>query len=353
MNFKEILYNTLSVQSHSRNTERMNAYIKRFVKKIPGAVMHIDSGNIYVMKGKTEIYPCLVAHTDTVHAIRENFVVLKHEGTYFGWNKETQVGVGGDDKVGIAMCLWFLQELPAVKVAFFRDEELGCIGSGLGLVEFFDNVSFVVQCDRKGYSDVVSTIMGVTLMDGEFKEKVTEIAKDYDKSLTQGMMTDVWKLRKKGMKVQSMNLSCGYWSPHSSQEIVVEEDVERTRDFITDMIDQLGHQQWLVNDTTPTVTSPYGFQPAVMHDNAYQSNLYELYGAEEEDEDAFTSNFFEDTPSDYSEVEERCYECGESALVYEFDPDTGGKTFCLSCQAYVEAFYSPADITESEVMIAD
>ena len=101
---KDSLIDTLSIQSSSGNEYQMIAYIKDFCfKNVPEAKVEIKDNNIYITKGVSDVYPCIVSHTDTVHDIHKNYRVFDDNGCIFAFNSETgtQVGVGGDDKVGI------------------------------------------------------------------------------------------------------------------------------------------------------------------------------------------------------------------------------------------------------------
>ena len=97
---RQTLHNTLSIQSESYNTERMQRYIERFVRNwVPTAHLTNDDGNIYITKGDTDVFPCIIAHTDTVHDIIPDFVVNVRHGIYYGKDRKSgkQYGVGGDD----------------------------------------------------------------------------------------------------------------------------------------------------------------------------------------------------------------------------------------------------------------
>lgn len=330
MNFKEILHNTLSVQSKTGQTEMMNNYIKRFVKKIPEASLRFDMGNIYITKGEADVYPCIIAHTDTVHSILSKFAVLKQDGVYFAWDGSQQVGVGGDDKVGIALALWFLQEKPNMKIAFFKDEEIGCKGSTHADMQFFDDVAFVLQADRMNYSDVVSSIMGVKLFGEEFTDAITPFVEKYGRTIGTGGMTDVWKLRNKGLEVASMNMSCGYYRPHSDREIVLEDHVLLTRDFINDMIEACGHKRWVFEEEVQSVyalSTHSRFTPKVLSDSE----------EEEEDEDDLEDNFFAsygyDSDFKDSVTIDLCEECGQHGSVI-WDT-TEHRLFCMVCQTHI------------------
>ena len=39
------------------------------------------------------------------------------------------------------------------------------------------------------------------------------------------MMTDVLELKEKGLKVSCLNLSCGYYEPHTDHEFTVKKDL--------------------------------------------------------------------------------------------------------------------------------
>ena len=101
---KDLLIDTLSIQTTSGNEYAMISYIKDFCfTNVPEAKVTIKDNNIYVTKGESDTYPCIVSHTDTVHDIHKEFKVFDDNGCIFAFNKETgtQVGVGGDDKVGV------------------------------------------------------------------------------------------------------------------------------------------------------------------------------------------------------------------------------------------------------------
>ena len=101
---KKLLIDTLSIQTTSGNEYAMISHIKDFcISNVPDAKVEIKDNNIYITKGKSDIYPCIVSHTDTVHDIHKEFQVFDDDGILFAFDKSQglQVGVGGDDKVGV------------------------------------------------------------------------------------------------------------------------------------------------------------------------------------------------------------------------------------------------------------
>ena len=86
---KKYLKEVLSVQSHSHQTFRMFAYLVRQLKGMKDVTFYIDNGNIYATKGKASYYPCIVAHTDTVHKIIKDFRVIECNGNYMAIDGKT------------------------------------------------------------------------------------------------------------------------------------------------------------------------------------------------------------------------------------------------------------------------
>jgi tripeptide aminopeptidase len=250
---KQLLFNTMSVQSASYDMILMENYILDYVTREPNTTWEADYiGNIYVTKtdGSTDNFPCVVAHMDTVHSVLPNneFSIISHDGTWFGFNpvRRELTGIGGDDKVGIFVALSCLSHFDNIKVAFFVNEEVGCAGSGKADMTFFDDTTMVLQCDRKGYGEFVREIYGSTEMFGtEFLMAVYPILMDYNfDTITWGGITDVGELKDRGLGVVAANISCGYYNPHSKSEYIVLKDVEATLNMVMDIIEQLGDQVW-------------------------------------------------------------------------------------------------------------
>jgi tripeptide aminopeptidase len=314
---KQLLHNTLSVQSYSRQTDAMQRYIMRFARGVKNTIVVNDGGNIYVTKGNAAVYPCVIAHTDTVHKIIPHFVVNVRDGVYAGKNRENgeQYGVGGDDKVGIALALHALREFDHVKVAFFRDEEIGCLGTQQADLSFFDDCAFVIQADRKGNSEIVRNVFGVPLYDTLFAAAIASLLPRYGLHETQGMLTDVFMLRRMGLPLSVFNICAGYYDPHTMRETVVYDDVDKTWRFIREVIETMGHRQWVC---LSPVESMYSF-------------------AEEEEEDEDDGFEFDDDDDGVVGIYEaqrqfdQCPHCGETNVEYD---ESIGMNFCWSCNDY-------------------
>ena len=253
---KQLLINTLHIQSYSGNTDRMEDYIINYINSL-GLTHVYDNGNIYITKGVSDNYPCMISHTDTVHEIipDKEYTIIANDEFAIGYNKIKMqaTGCGGDDKVGIFMCLQLLQEYDAIKIAFFRDEEVGCVGSYDANIDFFSDTRFVLQCDRRGNTDFVDNIYSVQLQSKRFKRDVSKILSKYGYTPTHGMLTDVYAIKQMGVGVSVANMSCGYYNPHCDDETISLVDVSNClnmcRDIFTNMTSVYEHKTDTVGKT--------------------------------------------------------------------------------------------------------
>lgn len=217
-----------SIHSHSGQEQEISQYIIDWVSKnVADASCEVDSvGNVYITKGDSDTYPVLAAHLDQVQRHREqDFQVVETDDILFGYSpseREFQ-GIGGDDKNGIWIALKCLAQYDVLKAVFFVGEEIGCVGSGKCNMEFFTDARFVVECDRRGCNDLITSISGLDIASNEFIDDMQADSFGYKE--TSGLMTDVLELAERGVGVACINMSCGYYSPHTEQEYTVKEDI--------------------------------------------------------------------------------------------------------------------------------
>jgi hypothetical protein len=227
----------------------MLTFIKNRLAQINVTVEEDRYGNIYVTKGVTNDYPCLVAHTDTVHSIVKEFAVFQNGDTLFAFDnkKGKQTGIGGDDKVGVYIVLQALLDVPVMKAVFFRDEEVGCKGSRYSILNhkaWYDNCNFVIQADRRDFYDLITNSSGLEISGREFVEEIHEISERYEYKETIGICTDVDQLTAGGIGVSCLNISCGYVNPHTSSEYVSIAGVNAAYNFIMDVITEFPHRRF-------------------------------------------------------------------------------------------------------------
>jgi len=304
-----LLVNTLSIQSESYKSHLMERYIKRFLKKnnIP---YHLDAyGNIYATKGHSNLYPTMVCHVDTVHEINMNSIVKRHGDILYSIDSQSfqRTGIGGDDKVGVFITLSCLLHFDNFKAVFFKDEEIGCVGSSHADFKFFDDSTLVLQCDRKGMGDFVTSIYNVSLCNDDLLLRIDDILDAYHRKPVDGGLTDVKQIALNN-DVQVANVNCGYYSPHTDDEFVSITDVKDTLYFCAEVFVSTLYNRFTMKRDVYKYDYSYG------------------YGWDPYPYKPLTSSSHATT---YNATE--CPGCTGSDTMY--DPYTNG-TYCFTCDDY-------------------
>ena len=241
------LIQVMDVQTTSYQTKRMERFIKKKIDSF-GLEYEVDAyGNIYVTKGDADLYPTMVCHIDTVHDMNDNFEVHRSGNNLFAIDKVTleRLGIGGDDKVGVYITLEMLKHFDNFKAVFFKDEEVGCVGSSKADFTFFDDSTIVLECDRQGISDFVNSISCVTLYSKEFSHDISTILNAYGRKEVYGGMTDVLEVAY-NTNVCVANMSCGYYDPHSDNEYIKISEVMATKDMCIEILEATSHKRYEV-----------------------------------------------------------------------------------------------------------
>lgn len=251
----ELLKEVLSVPTKTYQEELMVKFICEWLEtnNIP---FYVDQhNNIYATKQTDEVdfFPCVVAHTDTVHNIDTINVVEEMLSDAQGniklslkaYNDDNNpTGIGGDDKCGVFACLELLKELPNVKAAFFVAEETGCKGSFNSDPEFFKNVGYAIQFDAPENNMISEFLMGVNMFDrgSKFFEVGGQLITEHFPSNTKyhkHPYTDIYPIRTM-YNISCFNISIGYYNYHTKNEYVVVDDVYNGIKVGKLMIEQLG-----------------------------------------------------------------------------------------------------------------
>lgn len=236
----KLLKQLFKVFSPSGHEGPMIHFLWRWItENVPEAIIELDDEhcNLYITKGSGPTYPCMAAHMDQVQKNHStDFQAIETRDIIFGYSpkRKTHEGLGADDKVGIWMCLKCLQKYDNIKIAFFSQEETGCIGSENAVLEFFGDCRFIIQPDRRGSDDIITSIF-TDLCSEEFLEATGY--KSYGFKPTDGLTTDVGTMKDNGLGISCINLSCGYYEPHTDHEYIVKRDVKHTLKFIQHIIE--------------------------------------------------------------------------------------------------------------------
>lgn len=274
---KKLLKEILGWQAESRKEEEqiipnLISYLDKLNKNKDLLIEQDTHGNVYVTKGKDPLYPCIVSHLDQVHKYAPNKKIIENDGYLIAFDGAKQVGTGGDDLVGVFVCLEVLKTYDNIKVVFFVAEEVGCIGSNACDLTFFEDCQFIGQADRKGNADFINHSNGVKLFDEEFSSYVAPILVKYNYKECIGVATDAGALSKRGVNIACFNISSGYYNAHTSTEFVCIDEVEVCLNIICDIIDNTDKQFKYVRPVyTPTYNNTY--KPK----SNFYKNLYEAF----------------------------------------------------------------------------
>lgn len=241
----ELLKQLYEIYSPSGGEKQLKRFIKRWVKdNIPDAEIRTDNndGNVYITRGVSDVYPCVVAHLDQVQRNHsKDFIAVETDDIIFGYSPSNRrrEGLGADDKNGIWIALQCLRDFDILKVAFFVGEEIGCVGSGRCDMWWFENCQYIIEPDRRGSSDLITSITG-NICSEDFKDYIPMEYFGYSEK--SGMMTDVLELSERGVGVSCINLSCGYYEPHTDDEFTVKVDLWNCLELVKTIILNCGMQ---------------------------------------------------------------------------------------------------------------
>ena len=221
--YKELL----SFRTHSKSPKQiefrdwLREYIETHYQNI---TTDLDAyGNLYIQKGnQARTVNCVIAHLDiNQRTITDDIEIMQINDWILGVDRGTgkQIGLGHDDKTGVYFCLQALARFKNIKVFFPLDEEIGCLGSKASNADFFDNVGFMLQLDRRGKGDISIASNGNDLLTKDMQTELEPILADYDYKFIRTVSTDVGFLVG-ALDIQGTNISCGYYNEHSNEEVL-------------------------------------------------------------------------------------------------------------------------------------
>lgn len=241
----ELLIHLLNQRTHSYSDEQNKfiSYLQDMFKTKGADTFKDKYGNLYVVKGKADFYPCVVAHTDINQSKVAGSVVMQAYPWIFGFDTVDgeQCGIGADDKVGVYFAIHMFDLFDNIKLFFPKDEEVGLVGTNKAKQDFFQDCSMLVQLDRNSYNnDLITYTNGIEVCSNEFVEAADSIMNKYMYATSRGSCTDIGGIKKfKTVNCVAMNVSCGYINEHSGQEIISMPHFENAINFGYELL-QLG-----------------------------------------------------------------------------------------------------------------
>ncbi|UGO46104.1 peptidase [Bacillus phage vB_BanS_Chewbecca] len=279
---------------------------------------HIDDyGNLLAEKtygdgkGATVL---LSAHMDTVRGVREDKELIVKNGAISAQlpNGERAI-LGADDRAGIAIILTVLRNMSKVrfngkiKVAFSREEEIGCVGSTNIRKNWYEGTDLAIVVDRRGSRDIVVGC-GQPFCSNEvglFMQDVAQMA-DLDFKCVEGGISDALTFSENG--INSVNLSAGYYNEHTEKEYVVISEMKQTVRLMMQVfaiINQFSHTFNEVPDENMWVTNWY---PTGKYASKYDVGYFE---------DVFMQDLYAEEFDTHGDV--MVYEMGADVVISQGD----------------------------------
>jgi len=364
----ELFYVLLYKQSPSKSPhqDRYVSWLVEHIRKNHDVKLERDSyGNIYVTKGEAELYPCVICHTDINQDYTNNLKVERNSQWIYGMDMDTglQCGVGFDDKNGNLFALMMLDRIDTIKVAFFKDEEIGAVGSRQANAKFFHDCSMIFQMDRNSYKglELITKTNGIQTCNAEFVDAAKPLMKKYQVIESTGSFTDVGEILKlKGVDCIGCNIGAGYFDEHTEQEITSIQALENSINFGYECLTQLGNVKWYHKATSlyentnvklssseksyPSKSSKISWDRYDDWDDIIYSKSYEKPKTSEY-RHILAHEFNDDFSNDEIEnalTEGYCPCClGEHTVNWDSSDDVG---YCTDCGSY---YYVPEDWFEN------
>lgn len=162
----------------------------------------------------------LVAHLDTVHTKLPSIICYSKDGDYM----MSPQGIGGDDRCGVYIVLSLLEKLPfRPHIVFTMEEETGGHGAS-AFVAYINsngtcpNLKYIVEFDRKGNDDCVFYHCD--------NQDFVEFVEGFGFKKAYGTFSDI-SIIAPSMGVAAVNLSSGYYNPHTEHEYVSMNDMNK------------------------------------------------------------------------------------------------------------------------------
>ena len=192
--------------------KEVKAYMAEYLTSNKYKVENED-GFLYA---KGDVPVLLVAHMDTVHRQLPT-TIMEYDGKI-----SSHQGIGGDDRCGVFIIMNIVKKLHC-SVVLCEDEEIGGIGASKFARSSFIkqlDVNYIIEFDRMNATDAVFYSCD--------NEAFTNFVTDFTGFKTAfGSFSDI-SIIAPAAKIAAVNLSCGYYKPHTTDEYVVYDEMMNT-----------------------------------------------------------------------------------------------------------------------------
>lgn len=219
--------------------DSITQFVKTYLQEhaIP---FHQDSyKNIYCLSYRDA--PLLNCHMDSVMKL-EDMVRLQQASWDDSPIFKTGGIIGGDDRCGVYLQLKLLASYPGLNFIFSRNEEKGCLGVRILLKKkenqeaIRENVLYALGLDAMGSGTIACFDNGYGSW--AFDKALCQVSKDDNLGFSSQMggSSDVTYLQK---YTSCANISVGYHNPHTKDECINLEAVERSEAFVSAVVSRV------------------------------------------------------------------------------------------------------------------
>ena len=285
-----------------------------------------SKGNYVLVKGEAPIM--LLAHLDTVHREPVQLICTSADGNII----MSPQGIGGDDRCGVyALLTAYEKSEQKPWLLFTCDEEVGGVGADMFCKHFrsgklpieLSGLKMLIEIDRKGEKDAVY----YDCANREFEAYIT--GKGFKTEY--GSFSDI-SLVAPELGVAAVNLSSGYYNPHTQHEFINRRQLNATTQKVIEIVAETAEPDF------PKYEYVEEFEPICFGGSRYASNYYGRFsGFDDKELEEFTDRL-EEVPEElreiyielldlgwysFDELEEYRNECGNIAIVELYHSDIG------------------------------
>jgi len=245
-------------------------FISQMRKLFPTGLQKDEWGNYYYKVGDSRTI--FASHIDTVS---KEFVKVTHQINGNIISTDGKTTLGADDKAGVTVMLWMIQNNVPGFYYFFIGEEVGCIGSGLAAEQglFKGKFDRIISFDRRGNNSVITHQSSQRCCSEKFADSLVSefnrVGMNY-RTDDGGVYTDSAEFM--GIIPECTNISVGYNKEHTTSE---SQDIEH----LTSLSEACLRVNWenlpTVRDFTKTEYKSYG---KGYHDDWYSDSSVYDYG---------------------------------------------------------------------------
>lgn len=260
----------------------------------------------------------LVAHMDTVH-------IAPPKNIWFSYDMDkitSNEGIGGDDRCGVYIIMEILKKTKLrPNILFVEDEEIGGIGSRKFITRYREDnldLDYIIEIDRRGKDDSVF----YDLDNDDFEDYVNS----FGFITSWGSYTDICELCPH-FKVAGVNLSSGYYNPHTKSEYVVISEMIDIKNKVIKMLKEYKNKDYRHKwEWKENMCSGY--------DYIYYGHNYDIQNwvSKYNEKNKLTNPYYVDLEDDkYSDIHKKDY-CDYCGLLEEDTTETDwGEIICEEC----------------------